>query len=397
MYQFMSSLPFNKRIKTVQFFIIANFLIMACTLNEQIQKDELATIDNFYLQKDAIRNVSFNEFFTIEQTHILNHSELIPSIDKAITTSNYIFAINKYNGNKLFRVEKTTGKTTSIGEKGKGPGEYLDLVDFDVIESENQLILADNGAAYVKLLYYTLEGNFIEEQVIEGVTADYFAVLNDGNILFYTEGQCYEENCFDFIITNQKGAILTQYSNTPPILSEYWIANRNPLFRTNDGKIIATTFSDKAVYVFESADKVSIYELGEQEQFVTKDFLEKLDIEDDLIDKTTETFKFHSPENPILIDGNLIVSLEYRGNIITAICNLSNGDNQLINKFLGGIFNLNASFKIIGAEDNRLIILINSEHLLANNPIEEIEKNIKIPTDILGQPIIVFVTLNNSV
>jgi hypothetical protein len=374
--------------------LIVSLLITACSLENNLQEEELPISKNLNLETKSIRNTAFDEFFTIERTHILDYSEFIPSLDKAISTSNYIFSFDKYKANKLFRIEKESGNTIAIGREGEGPGEYLDMVDFDVIEEENKLIIADNSNGFIKLLYYDLEGAFTSERLFEGITADYFAVLKDGNLLFHTEGQCYDEQCFDFVITNQEGEILSNYSRTPAILSEYWIEQHKPLFRTEDGRIIGSSYSNTSIYVFESAQKVEKYEIGTEDQFIKKDFLDKLDIEDDIFEEVIESFKFYFPENPIQIGDNLIFSLEYRGNIITALYNLSTGENHLIHSFSGGIFNLNATFKIIGVEDDMVVILLNSEHLLANNTIEEIKENLKIESQNLEQPILAKAKLN---
>lgn len=386
----MLSQQLFKRIKIILPVFLAITFVNACKKKVDLNFDK-----NLNLKTKDIRNTAFDEFFAIERTHILDYSEFIPSLDKAISTSNYIFAFDKYKANKLFRIEKESGGTIAIGREGEGPGEYLDMVDFDVIEEENKLIIADNSNGFIKLLYYDLEGAFTSEHLFEGITADYFAVLKDGNLLFHTEGQCYDEQCYDFVITNQKGEILSKYSKTPPILSEYWIEQHKPLFRTEDGRIIGSSYSNTSIYVFESAQKIEKYEIGAEDQIITQEHLDKMDIEEDIFEKMTDSFKFYFPENPIQIGDNLIFSLEYRGNIITALYNLSTGQNHLIHSFSGGILNLNTNFKIIGAEGEHLMILIDSEHLLASNSKEEIEENLKIEFEKLQQPIIATVAIKH--
>ncbi len=374
--------------------LFISLLLTACFSANNIKEESLPIDKILNLNTKVIRNAPFDEIFTIEQTHILNHSEFIPSLDKAISTSNYIFAIDKYKANKLYKLRKEGGITKVIGSEGEGPGEYLDMVDFDVIEKENQVIIADNSNGFIKLLYYDLEGVFIREHLFEGITADYFAVLKDGNLLFHTEGQCYEEQCYDFVITNQKGEILSKYSKTPPILSEYWIEQHKPLFRTEDGRIIATSYSDAVIFIFESAKKLKKLQTGNEDQIITKSFLNKMNIEDEIFEGLKESFKFYFIENPIQIGEYISFSLEYRGNYITAFHNLVSDENYIIHSFTGGISNLNTSFKIIGADGDKLILLIDSEYLLANNSVEQIEEKFNIDYEKLDHPIIIIADLN---
>lgn len=376
--------------------LLISLLLTACFSANNIKEESLPIDKILNLNTKVIRNTSFDEIFNIEQTHILNHSEFIPSLDKAISISNYIFAIDKYKANKLYKIRKESGITKVIGSEGEGPGEYLDMVDFDVIEKENQVIIADNSNGFIKLLYYDLEGAFIREHLFEGITADYFAVLKDGNLLFHTEGQCYEKQCYDFVITNQKGEILSKYSKTPPILSEYWIEQHKPLFRTEDGRIIATSYSDAVIFIFESAKKLKKLQTGNEDQIITKSFLNKMNIEDEIFEGLKESFKFYFIENPIQIGEYISFSLEYRGNYITAFHNLASDENYLIHSFTGGISNLNTSFKIIGADGDKLILLIDSEYLLANNSIEQIEEKFNIDYEKLDHPIIIIADLNKS-
>jgi hypothetical protein len=382
--------------KIVKLILILVVLFLGCSASEKSEIIEVPVGKTLVVDKEGIKNISFDELFTIEHIYILDFDGFIPSFNKVISTSNYIFAIDKYKANKLYRIEKESGRTISIGGEGDGPGEYLDMVDFDVIEEENQLIVADNGNGFIKLIYHDLEGTFISERLLEGVTADYFALLKDGNLLFHTEGQCYEEQCYDFVITNQEGEILSNYSSTPAILSENWIEQHKPLSRTDDGKIIATSYSSTSMYIFESAQKVEKYDLGNEDQFITKEFLDKLDIEDDLFEIMPQSFKFYFIDNPVQIGENLIFYMEYRANLITGIYNLSTGENQLINSLLRGTFNLNATFRIIGTEDEKLILLIDPEHLLANNTSEELKTSLGIDSSELEQPILVKVSLNKS-
>ena len=78
------------------------------------------------------------------------------------------------NGNYIFQIDK----------RGQGPGEYLEISDFNIDKERQQIQILDRSLR--KILCYDLNGNYIKGIKME-VAANQFAVLQNG-FLLYTRG-----------------------------------------------------------------------------------------------------------------------------------------------------------------------------------------------------------------
>lgn len=110
---------------------------------------------------------------------------LIGQVSKVLFYKERMFILD--NLNKLFAFD-TSGKFLyTVGKEGRGPGEYLELRDFDIDEFGNIFILS-----YGKILKYSLDAKFLktfsfnfEDSKVHCNPLE-FAVKNDGN--FYVWG-----------------------------------------------------------------------------------------------------------------------------------------------------------------------------------------------------------------
>lgn len=103
----------------------------------------------------------------------------ISSVDKVVLFQDKIYVADKFL-KKLMVYDLTGRLQKSIGEKGHGPGEYIDIADFSVDPQGNVYIL-DNQA--LALLKYDSIGNYKESQKLAFRT-DAFQCLSNGNFLF---------------------------------------------------------------------------------------------------------------------------------------------------------------------------------------------------------------------
>lgn len=83
---------------------------------------------------------------------------LIGNVDKVMIDNDLIFIYNK----KQFLIFNVTGKfERSIGRVGKGPGEYLRIMDFTINSSEKKIYIYDSDQR--KVLSFNYNGDFNSE------------------------------------------------------------------------------------------------------------------------------------------------------------------------------------------------------------------------------------------
>ena len=88
---------------------------------------------------------------------------LINNIDKIMIDDDQVFIFNK----KQFFIFYTSGLfKRSIGNFGRGPGEYLRIMDFTINTDDNEIYIYDSDQK--KVIVYDYEGNLIFEIKVEG-------------------------------------------------------------------------------------------------------------------------------------------------------------------------------------------------------------------------------------
>jgi len=98
---------------------------------------------------------------------------LLRSIGKVIMHEGNIFIIDAID-NIVLKFGPDGKFETTIGEKGRGPHEYLSALNFEIVN--NEILLLDDRAA--KMKYYDLNGVFLKEKKLQ-FRMNQFMPLND--------------------------------------------------------------------------------------------------------------------------------------------------------------------------------------------------------------------------
>jgi 6-bladed beta-propeller len=136
------------------------------------------------------RAVGFSEIFdTVTYTKLESDGKHFLGDVKKIKRFGKKIFIQCNNGVFIF---SSAGKfINTIGKKGKGPGKFQLLADFEVDTVNRQVILLDRRGK--KLLYHDYSGLFVNEW-ITGLAAEAFIKITDVNYLFYTTGLFNKRN-----------------------------------------------------------------------------------------------------------------------------------------------------------------------------------------------------------
>lgn len=145
-------------------FIILSFCMFSCQHAGDSTKD--STIETIRIFSNYTTNLPFSAFVdTIELIPLETTEEnLIGEITRLIFHDGkyYIRSTNSMQNAKLFVFDENGKYIQKIGNKGVGPGEYLDFEDF-TLAKDNQIVIGD----YQKLLHFDLQGQFLHAEKIE--------------------------------------------------------------------------------------------------------------------------------------------------------------------------------------------------------------------------------------
>ncbi len=166
----------KKKAYTYLFFMIVFY---SCASNQTIAEQKLLTTPDQSSNAQACKT-----FFELESIVPIETSEdyLISYLDRVISYKDKIILLTR-NDKSIFVINTHTGKVeTHIKRIGTGPGESNIIIDIAFDDQlENIIVLND----YYKLLFFSLSGDFLEEEKINKNVLYENIVYSEGNIIFY--------------------------------------------------------------------------------------------------------------------------------------------------------------------------------------------------------------------
>ena len=139
--------------------LILLFIFIRCSSNSPTAKKG-KTIKVF---ENKIEHITADNLITdIQYIPLETDSNcIIGHIDKMLANNNRLYILDKNGAKKLFVFDLNGKFIQSIGKQGKGPDEYIQLVDFSVNEEKGEIVLLDN---YREILVFDLQGRFIKSK-----------------------------------------------------------------------------------------------------------------------------------------------------------------------------------------------------------------------------------------
>lgn len=174
------------------------FVFYSCKTKNSINKNVI----NF--DSAMSKNIELNEISdSIRVTFLItDNKNLLGEIFKFKCTRNYIFIVDQQQ--KLFIFKKNGELYSVIYQMGKGPSEYIEIVDFYVDREEKFILILDplNG----KLLTFDINGIFISGHKIEYNHAEHITGIKGNNYCIYQSAR--------FSLNNQNLFFLDSSFNT---------------------------------------------------------------------------------------------------------------------------------------------------------------------------------------
>lgn len=181
------------------------------------QVDIVSTIENkseMYLS-DIASEVSYIPLET-------NANNLIRNIQKVVFTDNFIF-VSDVDG--LYQFTAKGKYLKRIGNKGRGPGEYLSILNFIVNERANIVLVMGEYST----IEYDMEGNFVKN--FKRVPGIQFEFIEQDRIVFYKPNSI--NSPVNLIITSLDLIPIRKFYNPSPKPSNDFTRQHAPLYNFN--------------------------------------------------------------------------------------------------------------------------------------------------------------------
>ncbi len=103
-------------------------------------------------------------------------NNFIGTADKVIIGKDNIYILDIYRSMSLFIFDKKGNHLNTINRPGRGPGEFLSPVDFEITDETQEIIIYDQAG--LKLIFYDQDGNFKLEKTLN-LNPDRFGHIKD--------------------------------------------------------------------------------------------------------------------------------------------------------------------------------------------------------------------------
>lgn len=299
----------TKRILIVFLF----FTLLSCNSNVNNKNSfklktiniEAENITNENIKSNKIRYANIISSKSVDYIPLeTTKNSLIGKIDKILLIKDRIYILDKKNSKGVFVFNKQGGFLFKIQNQGKGPGEFMKIIDFNYNESSNELEIFD--IIKRKILIYNLKGEFIKE--IEAINSHAFYPIEKNERYFYSKFLPNKEdlklkNNYRLIKTNNKGDIINNFLSfkNETIFKSRIINTYNSFYPIKDSKKLLFIESyNNNIYEIDGESLNIKYVLNFNNSNIPKDFLES-NINDKYIYVATKKLAYISN---ILYDDN---------------------------------------------------------------------------------------------
>ena len=139
-------------------------------------------------------SVNISDFAESIRVIRLSNDSIVRDIEKLLIDDAGNFYIIDSKGTTLQKFDKNGKFISQISHRGKGPGEYLEIYDFDI--DNNQIIIYDSNKD--DLMYFDMEGNFLS---MKPTGLDYYLSFASVNDTVYA---CHGGSYVDILLNGKK-------------------------------------------------------------------------------------------------------------------------------------------------------------------------------------------------
>lgn len=244
-YLFLSIGMYKVNLSLIVFYV----LISSCQVSENTSKPTSLIIDPS-LEKKGLKlsDLVSSEIEVIPLPNQDGSGEVvyINSINKLSFTDEYIFVLDYIFAGKLFQFTRDGEYVGSIGSRGEAPGQYLQIMDFEI--KNDTITVLD----FRKLLSYNISGEYIGTSRLEDLAPSGFSSFEKGFALLGSEFGVDHLNLASKDLSVKK----TFFPYGTRVMNPLII---NPLFKNGSGDLIFRRHLNDTLFEIKGIEKPEPY------------------------------------------------------------------------------------------------------------------------------------------
>ncbi len=239
-------------------FIVAHILIIAtsCNYKNIVNSDaEIIDVGKVFSENKLIKLsdvVDKVKYIPLES----NKECLIGNVSKVFFSKNRIFVLDSWHSKTLFVFDKDGKYINKIGKVGRGPGEYMLPLDFEVDESRKKVFIMD--LPMERLNEYNIKGDYIRSYNIKE-KAPLFKFINKSRCAFYS--------IYSSDVSKQYFLNIKNINNNS---AKRYFEHDKLIYNNEKPEMCFCQYNDSIFYLPYTGNE--IYRLGEDEPYVRYKF-----------------------------------------------------------------------------------------------------------------------------
>lgn len=240
----------NRYIFILFMLFMLSFLFSCTSKNNKITENE--NVHTIELEKCEYLSELKTSFFCKEAVALLledNERSKIGSINKVEIIDNEIYIMDQMIAKTLFVFDLNGKFIKRVGQIGKGPGEYLSIIDFAVDAKENSIFVLSYG----KILKFSKNGNFIKSIDVDN---NVIGIFWSNNSLFLKHRPTNNEDIKVISAINDNGKQLSAWLSSSKYAKGFYgdISFSRKPFTGDDQQVKFFTHFNNTVYFAQNGE-----------------------------------------------------------------------------------------------------------------------------------------------
>lgn len=175
---------------SIALIMLALFLSLSCTKNKTEWKGTIEEKDGVVIVKNPKESMIQGDIFSIEEDLSIGQIEgtkeyMFGYLGGIVVDEKENIYVDDRDGSEIIiKVFDKSGKyIRNIGRMGQGPGEFTSVNHLQITPN-NELMVIDTNSS--KLIFFSLDGDYLRRAPYLGVRALKIQVNSDGNYFFYS-------------------------------------------------------------------------------------------------------------------------------------------------------------------------------------------------------------------
>jgi len=328
-------------------------IVTTSSKSDSIDKNKVRTL-SISLQ-DIKLHGKVSDLFSINKLIPLEASDksLINFIDKVKVASDRIF-IYDYKSQRLLQFKNNGDFLRQIGQRGKGPGEYLELNDFEIDPKNEIVYLLD----YKRIHSYSFKGDYIGTNKTEYF--GYKIVLSNDNGFFFYGARMDDK----LIVTNPKFRLQATYF---PYSPAYEVDNLYSFSQLADKTFFHLPRIDTIYEIINGSPVPSFFVNFNGRNFTSEDYSRLSEADKNNISEYQFNDRHHLWCVGFLpCQDHVFLAINYRGQGHLGLYNLKTDNKEFVDvsKIENDLFGIHVPFYPRGVTENEYIIDISPHALI---------------------------------